>query len=192
MNAKPAPPALTDAAWNCSKDLIPPPKPGGHPRTLDRRAVVHAIFYVVDGGIPWRMLPHAYPQWPSVSWDFSPWRASGDWQRLHDTLRAQVRHQEGRHTHPTAGARDRQSVTTTTLGGERGYESGPKGQRPPTTSARRYAGAPAGRGRDGRLGLRPGRGALALGPARRGLYKAAAALGRRDLAWAVGRVGRPA
>ena len=128
MNAKPDPPDLTEAAWDCSKDLIPPPKPGGHPRTLDRRAVVHAIFYVVDGGIPWRMLPHAYPQWPSVSWDFSPWRASGDWQRLHDTLRAQVRHQEGRHTHPTAGARDRQSVTTTALGGERGYESGQKGK----------------------------------------------------------------
>jgi putative transposase len=26
-----------------------------------------------------------------VYWYFSQWRASGDWQRLHDTLRAQVR-----------------------------------------------------------------------------------------------------
>ena len=44
----------------------PPPNPGGHPRTLDMRAVVHAICYVVDGGIKWRMLPHEDPQWPSV------------------------------------------------------------------------------------------------------------------------------
>ena len=128
MNPNPYPTDLSEAEWELIKDLIPSPTPGGHHRALDMRAVVNAIFYVVDGGIKWRMLPHEYPKWPSVYWYFSPWRASGDWQRLHDTLRAQVRHQEGRHTHPTAGARDRQSVTTTALGGERGYESGQKGK----------------------------------------------------------------
>jgi hypothetical protein len=54
------------------KDLIPLPKPGGHHRELDMRAVVNAIFYVVDGSITWRMLPHEYPQWPSVYWYCSP------------------------------------------------------------------------------------------------------------------------
>jgi len=34
-----------------------PPKPGGRYRALEMRVVVKAIFYVVDGGIKWRMLP---------------------------------------------------------------------------------------------------------------------------------------
>ena len=71
MSTKPYPTDLTDAEWDLIKNLIPPPKSGGRRRELDIRAVVNATFYVVDGGIKWRMLPHDYPNYNSVYWYFS-------------------------------------------------------------------------------------------------------------------------
>ena len=121
---QPYPSDLSDHQWDCIKELIPAAKPGGRPRELDMRAVINAILYLVTTGCQWRMLPREYPAWQSVSTYFQQWRDDGTWQRLHDTLRAQVRERAGRQKHPTAAALDSQSVKTTQMAGVRGYDSG--------------------------------------------------------------------
>ena len=122
MNAQLYPTDLTDSQWDIIQDLIPPAKPGGRPRSLEMRQIVNAILYVVVGGIQWRMLPKEYPAWQSVYGYFRDWRNDQRWQRIHDTLRAQVRRQAGRHKQPTAGCLDSQSVKTTSVPGIRGFD----------------------------------------------------------------------
>ena len=115
---------LTDAQWAILAPLIPDAPPWGRPRQVDIREVVNAILYVTRHGIPWRALPHDFPKASTVYRYFSIWLEIGLWETINDALRGKVRGQAGKDPEPSAGIIDSQSVKSTAIPGDRGYDAG--------------------------------------------------------------------
>ncbi len=120
MSRQPYPSDLTDAQWRQIEPLIPQPKTGGRPASVERREIVNAVLYVVRNGCTWRALPHDFPKWQTVYHYFRLWRDDGTWQQVHDALRTKVRTAAGRDPSPSAAILDAQSVKTAEKRGSAG------------------------------------------------------------------------
>jgi transposase len=117
---------LTDAEWALIEPLLPLPRARGRPHRWSTREIVNAIFYVLRGGIAWRLLPSDLPPKSTVFRWFSLWRDIGLFETINHLLVMADRERVGREASPTAAVLDSQSVKTTESGGPRGYDAGKK------------------------------------------------------------------
>ena len=121
---------LTDEEWALVAPLIPPAKRGGGKRSVDLRAVVDGLMYVLSTGCQWRAVPKDLPPRSTVHGYLDLWDYDGTLERIHHALFVQCREQAGREASPTAGIIDSQSV--------KGAEKGAlRSTRQATTPARR-------------------------------------------------------
>lgn len=86
VTRKPYKSDLTDREWEALKALIPPPKPGGRPRSVNVREILNAIFYVLRTGCSWNMLPHDFPPSSTVYYYFRRWQRVGVWDQFEAML----------------------------------------------------------------------------------------------------------
>ena len=127
---------LTGEEWAIIGPLIPPAKRGGNKRTIDVRAVVDGVMYVLSTGCQWAALPKDLPPRSTV-WEYLDlWEWDGTLTRIHHALYVEAREQAGREASPTTAIIDSQSAKGALKGGLRSTRLG-------TTRARRSQAASA-------------------------------------------------
>ena len=105
--------APVDRLWRST----PPAKPGGNKRTVDVRAVVNGVMYILSTGCQWAALPKDLPPRSTVNDYLRRWDEDRTLDRIHHALYVLCREQAGRAASPTAAIIDSQSVKSAEKGG---------------------------------------------------------------------------
>lgn len=119
MEQKRYPGELTDQEWKLIKPLVENKSTGRKPK-YGKRRILDAIFYLLRSGCSWRLLPHDFPPWQTVYSQFAKWKIEGVFQKMHDSVRKNLRVLLGRTAEASGAIIDSQSIKTTERGGSVG------------------------------------------------------------------------
>jgi transposase len=108
---------LTDEEWAEIAPLIPPAKRGGNKRSVNIRAVVNGLMYILGTGCQWRDIPKDLPPRSTIHDYLDRWDHDGTLERIHHTLYVGCRELAKRRASPTAAVIDSQSVKSAEKGG---------------------------------------------------------------------------
>ena len=98
MRTNKYPSDLTDEQWLLLRPLLPKARKSqaGRPVSVERRALLDAIFYLLRTGCQWRQLPKEFPPFSTVQRFFYRWRDAGLWQTINHALVMRVCEASGR------------------------------------------------------------------------------------------------
>ena len=100
----------TDREWSMIAPFMPSQPSRGRRRRTSLRSVINAIFYLLQSGCQWALLPHDFPPKSTVHHYFKRFCRDGTWRRIHDALYCRTRQLEGREEQPSFAIIDSQSV----------------------------------------------------------------------------------
>ena len=117
---------LTEAEYRLISPLLPPRSSVGRPCKWNHHQILNAIFYMLSGGVQWRLLPRKdFPPASTVRYYFYRWRDAKILEKINNTLVESVRMVNNKDPKATVAIIDSQSVKTTS-GGIVGYDAGKK------------------------------------------------------------------
>ncbi len=120
---------LTDEEWAYIEPFLRAEQSQFGPKIrVSRREVVNAIRYLLRTGCQWRLIPNDYPNRSTVRHYYDVWRRDGTWERSNAMLNRFVRVQHGKESTPSVLIVDSQSVKSSEMGGEVGFDGGKKDQ----------------------------------------------------------------